>query len=177
MVNKPNPQYENNYRFSPETMKKLRKRFLISWGVSGAIGIIGFFVFAAIISSQYDPNGLGNPMPGWTDAVGGVILLITFVAFPLVYSAWLGGRSIHRFGPLGTVTAVVGLMVMLAGKYFGLQYAVAGVVITVVGVAVSFYLGHIANVPMWLQLPIFRSPRLYINKPTEEASKKESVKK
>jgi hypothetical protein len=168
MSKKPEKRYENNYRYSPQQMKGIWKWLFISWGIFIGAALVFEFVFSAIIFHIYDPQNLGNTLPGWTDTVGTAVMVVAFLGYPLLYGAWMGGLSIHKLGPLGSVTAIVGMGIAIGGSDVSSIYGLIGGIIFVIGVAIMFYLGKLADVPMWLQLPILRSPRLYLNEPKKK---------
>jgi len=171
MSKKSKTTYEN-YPDTPEKMKKLWKRFFIAWAIVAGVAIVGEIVFDSILASIYDPNGAGDSFPQWTDALATGVILFVIAGFPLLYSAWLGGRAIHRWGPLGTVPVIVGMFVVVGGGEYSPVFGFIGVALMAIGVIVCFYLGNLSNVPMWLQLPIFKSPRLYINNPKNKKPRK-----
>jgi hypothetical protein len=101
----------------------------------------------------------------------GLVLLIAGLGGPLLAGAVLGGNAIRRgegWIGLGFFLGFVGVSVdpALGPLWFG---PVAGIAIVVAGVlllllsGIGFWIiGWKVKVPMWLQLPTFGSPRLYV---------------
>jgi hypothetical protein len=172
MSKKPDVRYENNYRFTPEEIKRKSRRLYITWAITAVGGIVAAFIFFGIVGSIYDPEDDGLMLPVWANIIGIALLLLGIVIAPLLYAAWMGGRAIHRWGPLGTMTAIVGLFLAATSGDFGPGWVYLGIGLMAFGVIIIYYLAMIENVPVWLQLPIFRSPRLYINKPETKKKKK-----
>lgn len=133
----PHSRYENNYRYSEAQFKNIQKWLYISWGISAVWSFIVVFILYGIFAAVFNTSGDAESFPAWIDTLNTAIIVFGFAGWPLLYGAWFSGRSIHHWAPLGTKMVVV-------------------------GVALCFYFGFISKVLMWLQLPIFRSPRLSI---------------
>jgi len=160
-----NGRYANRYRMTDEFIKKTTNRLIILLFAGLTLGL----VLGIAGSSIFD-----NEMPLWyliiTIAVAASGLII-----PLYVSAWLGGQAIRRGG------GFVGLLLITGGGLLATGYSIENAMLFWVGIGVTalatllfIYIGVQAKVPMWLQLPILNSPRLYVrNKP---ASKNEPKK-
>ena len=165
MTNNDTPQKKNadgryegtNYRYSDKFIKKMT-----AWLI--ALIFIGPIIGAGLAIAGDSIFGAGDS-PDWY-----TIICISFVAsgiaLPLLISGWLGGAALNKYaGPVGLVF-VLGIGAVSAKNYLPNPDAWfwGGIAAIVVTGLLFFYIGFQAKVPMWLQLPILNSPRVYISK-------------
>jgi len=163
-----NGRYENtNYRYSDKFIQTATN-WLVAWifigiSIGAGLGILGDSIFGA------------SNAPQWYTIIA-ISFAISSVALPLTVGAWLGASALNKYaGPVGLLL-VLGIGANVYGQIFGGMMTWIGVATIVLSGALFFYIGFQAKVPMWLQLPILRSPRLYVRK-GDAAKKKPSVKK
>ena len=153
-------RYANNYRMSAEQIQKITNRLIIllfvGLGLGFILGIIGSSVFGSEFPLWYTILTIGI-------AASGVIV-------PLLVSAWLGGQAIRRGGGFVGLLLIVGGGLLVTGNAIeNTPLFWTGVGVTILAGLLFFYIGIQAKVPIWLQLPILGSPRLYVrNKPTKK---------
>jgi hypothetical protein len=147
-------RYPSRYRFSARTIRVLRRVFIITL-IVGLAGGIGFGVIASGI--------VGGTPPAWAQAISFSLIGIGIVV-PIGGGAVFGGEAIMRFGGFVGGLFAFGLIAVAFGTTFGLRLlfwlAIAALVFSVV---LFFVIGHLAKVPMWIQLPFFGSPRTYVS--------------
>jgi len=161
-------RYENtNYRNSDKFIQTATN-WLVAWifigpGIGAGLGILGDSIFGA------------SNAPQWYTIIA-ISFAISGVALPLTVGAWLGASALNKYaGPVGLLL-VLGIGANAYGQIFGGMMTWVGIGAIVLSVVLFFYIGFQAKVPIWLQLPILKSPRLYIRK-GEAVKKKSSVKK
>ena len=140
------PTPGNPYRYSARFIRvwtRILCTILIVFPIAG--------IFLLTSSNSPDPQPVG------------MFLLVAGLVVPLLVGAVLGGNAIRRGG------GWVGLLFFLgfAGAAAGLILAnvgimVAGFVVLVISGVGFWIIGAKSGVPMWLQLPMFGSPRLYV---------------
>jgi hypothetical protein len=86
------------------------------------------------------------------------------LAIPLILGAILGGLAINKYAWIPLLFVVGGLLTIGASAVDGLgylaPYAIASMILG--GIAVFVIALGFTKVPVWLQLPILKSPRLTI---------------
>jgi hypothetical protein len=158
MNKKPEKRYKNNYRFSDEFIK-VWTRILVTVLCVGLGGAAILLIYLLIAYGDVPTDEL----PVWATPamliLGGGGLVI-----PLVAGAILGGLAIHKYAWIPLLFVVGGLLAIGASAVDGLEflapYAIASMIIG--GIAVFVIALGFTKVPVWLQLPILRSPRLNI---------------
>ena len=155
-----NGRYANNYRMSAKRIQKIT-----NWLIVGLfVGLGAGFILGIVGSSLFD-----DEFPMWY-----LILTIGVAAsgliVPLVIGAWLGGQAIRRGGGfVGLLLIAGGGLVVTGTQIESTTLFWTGIGVTTLAALLFFYIGIQAKVPIWLQLPILNSPRLYVrNKPVEK---------
>lgn len=156
-----------NYRYSDRFIKVLTG-CLIAWifvgtGLGFALGALGDVFFR----SEYGPQ-----TPDWYNLMAAVIAA-SGVALPLIVAAVLGALAINRYAaPVAVLLlAAIGAFVygrLVDGQGIWMLYGIAG---GVLAVALFFSIGFQARVPIWLQLPMLNSPRVYLTRGDTEDAK------
>jgi len=161
-----NGRYEGtNYRYSNAFIKKMTGWLIALIFIGPAIGV----VLAILGDSTY---GAGN-VPDWYTIMC-MAFIASGIALPLTISAWLGASAINKYaGPVGLLL-VFGIGASASSEYLenSTVWFWAGIGSMVLAGLLFFYIGFQAKVPMWLQLPIFNSPRVYISKGDHKGPKK-----
>jgi len=161
-----NGRYEGtNYRYSNAFIKKMTGWLIALIFIGPAIGA-GLAIFG---DSTY---GAGN-VPDWYTIMC-IVFVASGIALPLTVSAWLGATALNKYaGPVGLLF-VFGIGALAANQYFEnpTVWLWLGAGSLVVSGLLFFYIGFQAKVPIWLQLPILNSPRVYITKGDTEGPKK-----
>ena len=153
-----NGRYEGtNYRYSDKFIKRMTNWLIayifIGFGAGFAVGALGDVFFA------------GTDTPQWYTIIA-VSLMLSGVGLPLLIGAWLGASALNKYaGPVGLLL-VLGIFASAIGSTVKGQsmWVAIGVGSIIVSVVLFFYIGLQAKVPIWLQLPILRSPRVYLTK-------------
>ena len=168
---KSNGRYEGtNYRYSDAFINKVTAWLVAALFILPAIG----FGLGALGNTIF----VDTDIPDWymitagSLAIGGVLL-------PLAISAWLGATALNKYaGPVGLLL-VFGISAASASDYTNdpSLWLWVGIGSMVLSGLLFFYIGFQAKAPVWLQLPILNSPRLYISKNDGKGSKKASKKK
>lgn len=165
-----NGRYEGaNYRFSDRFIK-LMTRWLIAYifigvGLGFAVGAMGDVFFA------------DTDTPMWYTVLA-ISLISSGVGLPLLVGAWLGGMAINKYaGPVGLLL-VLGIGATAAGSNVAgaTMWIWIGIGAIILSVVLFFYVGFQAKVPIWLQLPILKSPRLYLTKDEKSNDDPRNVK-
>jgi hypothetical protein len=168
---KTNGRYENtNYRYSDKFIRRMTGWLIalifIGPAIGLGLGILGDTLF-----------GTGDA-PSWYTAIA-ISFVIGGVALPLVVSAWFGASALNKYaGPVGLLL-IFGIGGLVYSKYSSdpTLWNWLGAGSLVLSTLLFFYIGLQAKVPIWLQLPILNSPRLYISKGDTRTSQKASKKK
>lgn len=151
---------KNVYRLSDAFIKRWT-RILITILLVGIGGGLVVMVVALIVYGDVPSDEL----PDWVWISMGGLFIIGF-GVPLILGAILGGLAIHRFGWIPLLLAMAGLLGMgvsqIDGYGFLTPYCITAMILGVVGIFVLAI--NFTNVPIWLQLPILKSPRLYLRK-------------
>ena len=157
-----NGRYEGkNYRYTDRFIQ-LATNWLVAYIFIGTAAGIGMGMLGDVL---FNNSNFGYKTPGWY-AVTAVCVTISGVALPLIVGAWLGATAINKYaGPVGLLL-VLGIGATTFGKVVEGQsmWLGIGVGTIIVSTALFFYIGLQAKVPIWLQLPILRSPRVYLTK-------------
>jgi len=161
-----NGRYEgNNYRFSDKFIKVMTG-WLIAWifigtGLGFGLGALGDVFFA----TDYGPE-----VPGWYTIMA-ISFAISGVALPLIVGAILGAMAINKYAAPVAILLLAAIGSYTYGKLVDGQgiWMLYGIIGGIVAIALFFYIGFQAKVPIWLQLPVLGSPRLYLTK--DKASK------
>jgi len=154
-------RYENNYRLPEKVINR--------WTRICVTVLIGSIVvgFGAGAGGGATGDAADDRHSAALGVVSVVLLVIAIVfgaggfVFALGASAYLGGESLQRGGGWVGILLIIGLLGASAGWALGPVWGVAGIVVMVLGVVGLILMGVRARVPMWLQLPILRSPRFY----------------
>lgn len=157
-----------NYKLSPETLAWHRKRAVWLALISGGCGLLlgGLAGGAAAVF----PEGANHPLSE-IFAIAAVVVFIGGMGGALFWSAYVGGEALRRGGGIVGLLFVIGLIggavsLGIGGKsdhpFPWLIASIVCLVLFLASIAGFIVLGWRAGVPMWLQLPIFFSPRLYI---------------
>lgn len=160
MTKQPDNRYENGYRLSDAFIKRWTRILLtILWVGVGA----GMVVMIYMLIRYGDVPA--DELPTW-GVVSSIVLFSIGFGVPLLMGAMLGGLAIHKYGWIPLLFVVGGLMAMgisaIDGFGFIAPYAQVSMVLGVIGIfviAISF-----TKVPIWLGLPMLRSPRLYLRR-------------
>lgn len=157
----------SNYRYSDRFIKVVTG-CLIAWifvgtGLGFALGALGDVFF----QGEYGPQ-----TPDWYSRTAAAIAL-SGVVLPLVAGAVLGALAINKYAaPVAVLLlAAIGSFIygrVVDGQGVWMLYGVAG---GVVAVALFFYIGLQARVPVWLQLPGLNSPRVHLTRGDPDDSK------
>jgi hypothetical protein len=159
---KANGRYEGtNYRYSTKFINRLTG-WLIAWifigtGIGLGLGALGDTIYSE------------SEVPDWYSIIA-IGFVISGVALPLLIGAWFGAMAINKYaGPIGLLL-VLGIGATAVGSTAGdAMWVWIGIGAMVLSVLLFFYIGFQAKVPIWLQLPILQSPRVYLTK--DKASK------
>ncbi len=157
--NTPNP-----YQFSPRFIKLWTTICLVIMGLG--------FVAGFIVGSMGDASGLTTDQRNAQEALGIAIMIGSFF-FGILIAAVLGAESIKRGTGIIGFFFTAGFASLVFGSLNSSTIGVAvdpwrpllfwgGIGLLVLAGLSYFVIGWIAKVPIWLQLPIFKSPRLYI---------------
>ncbi|WP_354566681.1 hypothetical protein [Glaciihabitans sp. UYNi722] len=121
-------------------------------------------VMLACIGGAFAVGAIGgDDAPAWVEPLA-IGVLIGGIGLPLLIAAWLGGSSLHRYGGWAGALLIVGMALGVTGQLMEIwTWFWIGAGIDALCVLVFFYLGFLAKVPMWLQLPIIGSPRFYLS--------------
>lgn len=161
-----NGRYENKYRYSDKLIETMTK-WLVALVIIGPV--LGFIISASA-SVVY---GDFNDIPAWVNGIA-IAFAIGGIALPLTVGAWFGATALNKYaGPVGLLL-VFGIGAFTVGKVDDAQsmWLWIGLGSMILAGALFFYIGFQAKVPMWLQLPILQSPRLYVaNKPASKKKK------
>lgn len=154
------------YRLSDKAIATWTKALIIVM----IVGIVGGFAFSAIAWSIVGDED-------WVMAATYWIIIGLGVGLPLILGGIVGGIAIHRFGYIGTTLLTASMVAFgIGGATGNTLVATAAVIGMVVGGLLTFLFGYLGKVPMWLQLPTFGSPRVYIAKGGKDTAKnKQSV--
>lgn len=147
-------RFPNGYRYSNEFIKRWERILTIVLVLSIAVGIGMGFLGDGIFG-----NG------GAPDAYKTASAFITFGGIALVVATAfiLGANAIHRYGGLVISFFLLTIPAILLGILIQSPLLTVASIVLAVALFVFFiYLSVISKVPMWLQLPILNSPRLYI---------------
>ncbi len=148
-------RYENGYRSSDAFIRRMTTWLIVSLITGPVLG----FLTGVLGSVLYD-----NSAPDWV-AVVAIAFVTLGLGIPLLVGAWFGGRAVHRFGGVVGILLFLGIASFVMGEVLGLGlWLWLGVGASILAVILFFYLGFQAKVPIWLQLPILSSPRLYIRR-------------
>lgn len=155
-------RYENNYR--------MPKSVIDRWTRICVIVLIGGIVVG--MGAGAGGGATGQAADERNSAALGVVSVILLVIaivcgaggllFALGAGAYLGGEALQRGGGWVGILLIVGLVGASAGWALGPVWGIVGIVLMVLGVVGLILMGVRARVPIWLQLPVFGSPRLYV---------------
>ena len=153
-----NGRYEDtNYRYSTKFINRMTGWLIayifIGVGAGFGLGALGDVFFA------------GTNTPQWYTIMA-VSLMLSGVGIPLLAGAWFGASALNKYaGPVGLLL-VAGIGAIAVGKTVEGQsmWVQIGISSIIVSVALFFYIGLQAKVPIWLQLPMLKSPRVYVTK-------------
>ena len=153
-----NGRYEDtNYRYSDKFIKRMTGWLIayifIGVGAGFGLGALGDVFFA------------DTTTPQWY-TITAISLIVSGIGLPLLVGAWLGASALHKYaGPVGLLL-IAGIVATTVGKTVEGQsmWLWIGNSAMIVSIVLFFYIGLQAKVPIWLQLPMLRSPRLYLNK-------------
>jgi len=163
---KANGRYEGtNYRYSDKFISRVTGWLIAAMFILPAIG----FGLGALGDTIFDYGDI----PDWY-TITAISLALGGIVVPLAVSAWLGATAINKYaGPVGLLF-VFGICAVSAGDFTNNQalWVWIGIGSIVLSGLLFFYIGFQAKVPMWLQLPILNSPRLYVSKPDAKISKR-----
>jgi hypothetical protein len=167
---KANGRYANtNYRYSDKFISRMTGWLIalifIGPAIGIGLGILGDTIFGA------------GEAPGWY-TVTAVSFMIGGVSLPLIVSAWFGASALNKYaGPVGLLL-IFGIGALVYSKYSSdpTLWNWIGIGSLIFSTVLFFYIGFQAKVPIWLQLPMLKSPRFYISKGdttiNQDASKK-----
>jgi len=168
---KANGRYEGtNYRYSDKLINRLTGWLVALIFIGPAIGLGLFALGYAIFDGENAPDWYNIMCASF--ALGGIFL-------PLIISAWLGATALNKYaGPVGLLL-VFGIGAVAGCKYLDntILWFQIGIGSLVLSTILFFYIGFQAKVPIWLQLPILNSPRLYISKGDTKNSRRAPKKK
>jgi len=162
-------RYASQYRYSDKFISRMTGWLIacifIGPGRAVVVGISGDAIFG---------NGL---VPEWVTILAGS-LAIAGIALPLLVGSWLGASAINRYaGPVGLLL-FFGIAAVATGGPFGQpQWVTLGIGALIISLILFFYIGFQARVPIWLQLPILNSPRLYISHGEKKKPRTRTTKK
>lgn len=169
-----NGRYEDtNYRYSDRFIKRMTTALIVPIFAGPAIG----FALGALGDVFFNNSNYGYETPGWY-TITAISFLIGGIALPLLIGAWLGATALNKYaGPVGLLL-VLGIGATAFGSVVEGQsmWSTIGIGAMIVSVALFFYVGLQAKVPIWLQLPILQSPRLYITKDKKSNEDTRNVK-
>lgn len=168
MSDREEKRYDNEYRLSETTLKRWT-RALIALLIAGVGGCVVVMLVAGIMYG----NGPVDEIPSWVFPTMSWLAGLGIV-IPLIGASILGGLAIHRFGWIPLLVLVLGMIVASFSNLFGVGYlAIYGFIAIGLGVIGIFVIAvKFTKVPIWLQLPMLFSPRLYLRK----AKKKKETK-
>lgn len=168
MSDREEKRYDNGYRLSETTIKRWT-RALIALLIAGVGGSVVVMLVAGIMYG----NGPVEEVPSWVFPTMSW-LAISGILIPLVIAAILGGLAIHRYGWIPLLILVLGMIVASFSNLAGVGYlGIYGLIAVAVGVIGIFVIAvKFTKVPIWLQLPILFSPRLYLRKNEKKAKTK-----
>jgi hypothetical protein len=163
---KANGRYEGtNYRYSDKFIRVMTG-WLIAWIFIG----VGLGFGLGMMGSVFFPN---SDAPAWytTLAIG---IAVSGVGLPLLVGAWLGASALNKYaGPVGLLLCFgVGALVYGKNLENHVMWTWIGFGSLVLSVGLFFLIGYRAKVAIWLQLPVFHSPHLYISKGEPDDKKK-----
>jgi hypothetical protein len=167
---KSNGRYEDtNYRYSTKFINQV-SAWLTAWifiglGIGAGLSALGYVIF-----------GGGLKIPDWYNIIA-ISFAASAIVIPLIVGAWLGGAAINKYGGLVGLLLVFGIGVFTTGYILSstLWYWI-GIGAMALSTILFFYIGFQAKVPIWLQLPILNSPRLYLSKGEQPKKKPRKVK-
>jgi hypothetical protein len=169
-----NGRYEDtNYRYSDKFIKRMTTLLIVPIFAGPAIG----FALGALGDVFFDNSNYGYETPGWYTAIA-ISFLIGGIALPLAVGAWLGATALNKYaGPVGLLL-VFGIGAAAAGSTIAdsVMWTWIGIGAMVLSVLLFFYVGLQAKVPIWLQLPILQSPRVYLTKDKKSNDDPRNVK-
>jgi hypothetical protein len=168
---KTNGRYEDtNYRYSDIFINRaigwLIALIFIGPAIGFGLGVLGDTLFGA------------GHSPSWY-TITAISFVLGGISLPLVVGAWLGATALNKYaGPVGLLL-VFGIGALAFSNCSGDRtlWAWIGISSLVLSTLLFFYIGFQAKVAIWLQLPMFKSPRLYISKGDTKVDKKTSKKK
>ena len=157
-------RYANGYRMTDAYIKKTTNRLIILLFAGLTLGLIMGIAGSTIFD---------NEMPLWYVVIT-IAVAASGLVVPLYVSAWLGGQAIRRGGGFVGLLLITGGGLMVTGSSIENSTLFwTGIGVTALAALLFVYIGVQAKVPMWLQLPILNSPRLYVrNKPTDKNKSK-----
>lgn len=154
-------RYENNYRMPQRVIDRWTRICLIVLIGGIAVGMGAGASGGAIGDAADDRQSAGLTVLSVILLVIAIVCGIGGFLFAIGAGAYLGGEALQRGGGWVGIVLVIGLLGASAGWVLAPIWGIVGIVVMVLGVVGLILMGVRARVPMWLQLPVLRSPRTY----------------
>lgn len=157
------------YRVGREAVARLRKRALrmLLWPVVCGLTVAGVGMVVLTASDDVEPAasiGAVMMIVGMSAVMIGVLLALFYGAIAGGEAIWQGGGWIGAALVIGIVAAAGGEAIgaLVGSRILGIIVVVTGMSLMVGSVIAFWAVGWIAKVPMWVQAPVFGSPRVYV---------------